>query len=58
MEPVITEEGFKMLQDPQESRSLLSAYYETLGFHVVGNDDYSSTKKVKEQAPVQPSKES
>jgi hypothetical protein len=35
MEPVVTTEGFKVLQNPEESRSMLSAYYESQGFHVI-----------------------
>ena len=35
MEPVVTTEGFKVLQNPEESRSLLGAYYESQGFHVI-----------------------
>ena len=53
MEPVITVEGFKVLQDPEESRSLLGAYYETLGFHVVKATDASAAVKDKSQQTVQ-----
>jgi hypothetical protein len=34
MEPIVTEDGFKMLQNPEESRSLLNDYYTSLGFKV------------------------
>ena len=37
MEPVITSDGFKVLQNPDQARNLLSAYYEKLGFHVIDN---------------------
>ena len=53
MEPVITVEGFKVLQDPEESRNLLGAYYETLGFHVVQATDISSAVKDKAQQSAQ-----
>ena len=35
MEPVVTTEGFKVVQNPEESRDLLGAYYESQGFHVI-----------------------
>lgn len=35
MEPIVTVEGFKLLQNPEEAWSLLKAYYETQGFHVI-----------------------
>jgi hypothetical protein len=54
MEPVITVEGYKVLQNPEESRSLLSAYYETLGFHIINNPESSATSKIPEaQSSIQ-----
>jgi hypothetical protein len=56
MEPVITVEGYKVLQNPEESRRLLSAYYETLGFHVKAES--SSADKMNEvKVAVQPDQE-
>ena len=45
MEPVVTVEGFKLLQNPEEARSLLIAYYETLGFHVAESPTASQNEK-------------
>jgi hypothetical protein len=52
MEPVVTTEGFKVVQNPEESRDLLGAYYESQGFHVITrekNGDYAS-----KQSPEKP----
>jgi hypothetical protein len=35
MEPIVTNDGFKVVQNPEESRKLLGAYYESQGFHVI-----------------------
>ena len=35
MEPILTPDGYKVLQNPEESRSLLRDYYERQGFQVV-----------------------
>ena len=35
MEPIVTVEGYKILQNPEEAWRLLKDYYEKLGYHVV-----------------------
>ena len=52
MEPIITPEGFKILQNPDESRNLLSSYYTTIGFNVVHLHEKNGTE-IKKPVTVQ-----
>jgi hypothetical protein len=52
MEPVVTPEGHKVLQNPEESRSLLRDYYERQGFHVVEGPGEAARAKSSLATPV------
>ena len=49
MEPIITIEGYKLQQNREEMRRLLSEYYRKLGYHVVGMPDMSPAPAVSEK---------
>ena len=52
MEPVVTPDGYKVLQNPEESRSLLVDYYERQGFHVVHGPGEAAHSKDSSAAPA------
>ena len=52
MEPVVTPDGYKVLQNPEESRSLLGDYYERQGFHVVHGPGEAAHSKNSSAAPA------
>jgi hypothetical protein len=52
MEPVVTKEGFKVLQNPEESRTLLGAYYESQGFHVITKENNGHAEKLPSEKPA------
>jgi len=47
MEPIVTVEGFKILQDPAQAWRLVSDYYKALGYHVV---ELPAIPKIEKQA--------
>jgi hypothetical protein len=46
MEPVITHEGYEVLQNSQKSRDLLSDYYRSLGFRVVNPSPFQNDQDI------------
>jgi len=52
MEPVVTPDGYKVLQNPEESRSLLGDYYERQGFHVIPAPGEATHSKNSSAAPA------
>lgn len=43
MEPIYSAEIYKLVNNPEEARKLLTAYYQRLGYHVVGMPDLRTT---------------
>lgn len=43
MEPIVTIEGYKILQNPEEAARIVKEYYEKLGYNVI--DPPTSSEK-------------
>jgi hypothetical protein len=54
MEPVTTIEGYNVIQSPDKSRSMLGAYYESLGFRVIKLPETKPVEKKSVNTSAQP----